>query len=61
MIENKIKDMIKTAIEKATFSAGSDILGVKEKLKINDISKAVFEYDIKVNIVGYGLIADKAA
>ncbi|MBR4949916.1 MAG: Ger(x)C family spore germination protein [Clostridia bacterium] len=59
--ENKIKDMIKTAIEKATFSAGSDILGVKEKLNINDISKAVFEYDIKVNIVGYGLIADKAA
>ncbi len=59
--EKKIEEMIKISLEKALYESDSDILGVREKLKTQNLSDTVFEYDIKVNIVGYGLISDKAA
>ncbi len=61
--QDKMQKMIEKSIKKSLFDADSDVLAIKDKLKdknidVKNLHNMTFEYDIKVDIVGYGLVAN---
>lgn len=53
--EDKMREVLEKAVNDSLFVYNSDVLGIKDE---NFSKNTKFKYDVKVNIVGYGLVSN---